>query len=168
MKEMVDLSAIREALEASGFSFEFLENRVRLKSAAEGAAYWGIRLESTAPALILRAENRFLLLILSGAAGKVDFQALARQTGEKELRMATAAEIRDRFGIRPGEVPLFGLGLPTLVDRCLLGQEHVYGGSGTPELTLKVVPKALLVLNEETHLVDVPCLAGENGKEESA
>ncbi|MFA0888493.1 MAG: aminoacyl-tRNA deacylase [Synergistales bacterium] len=168
MSDVADPSAIRMALTASGFAFELLENRVRLKSAADGAAYWGISLGSTAPALVLRAADRFLLLILSGAGGKVDFQALAHRTGEKGLRMATPGEIRDRFRLGPGEVPLFGLDLPTFVDRRLLAHDHVYGGSGIPELTLKIAPGALLVLNRESRLIDVPGLTDENGREEIA
>jgi prolyl-tRNA editing enzyme YbaK/EbsC (Cys-tRNA(Pro) deacylase) len=161
-------SRIEERLNSSGFPFELLENRVRIRSASEGAAYWGVDLGATAPALILRAQGRFLLLILSGAAGKVDFEALALETGIVGLKLATPGEIRELFGLKPGEVPLFGLGLPTLVDRRLLAHDHVYGGSGDPKLTLKVAPKALLVLNEGSRLIDVPCLAEETGKGERA
>jgi Uncharacterized conserved protein len=166
--DMGSPSKIEERLNSSGFPFELLENRVRIRSASEGAAYWGIDLGATAPALVLRAQDRFLLLILSGGAGKVDFGALALETGIDGLRMATPGEIREQFGLKPGEVPLFGLGLQTLVDRRLLAHEHVYGGSGDPELTLKVAPKALLVLNEESRLIDVPCLAEKTGKGEIA
>lgn len=161
MTGMPVISGLREALLKTGFPFDFLENRGRLRSAAAGAAYWGIDLGATAPALILRAEKHFLLLILSGSSPRVDLEALSREIAEKGLRMATAAEIQEHFGIRPGEVPLFGLGLPTLVDRSLLTHEFVYGGSGDPETTLKVDPRALLALNEGSQVVEVPCQAGE-------
>ena len=159
---------MEERLNSTGFPFELLENKVRIRSAAEGAAYWGIELGATAPALVLWAQGRFLLLIVSGAVRKVDFGALALETGEKGMRMATSTEIRERFGLKPGEVPLFGLGLPTLVDRSLLACDFVYGGSGDPARTLKVAPEALLVLNEGSRTVDVPCLAEETGKGENA
>ncbi|HOV29380.1 MAG TPA: YbaK/EbsC family protein [Synergistales bacterium] len=141
-----------------GFPFELLENRVRIRSASEGAAYWGIELGATAPALVLRAQGGFWLLLVSGAIRKVDFAALGRETGEEGMRLATSAEILERFGLKPGEVPLFGLGLPTLVDRKLLAYEFVYGGSGDPFRTLKIAPEALLVLNEESRLIDVPAM----------
>lgn len=161
-------SRITEILESSGCPYELMENRIPIRSAAEGAAYWGVELGATAPALVLRARSQFLLLILSGAAGKVDFGALALETGIDGLRMATPGEIREQFGLKPGEVPLFGLGLQTLVDRRLLAHEHVYGGSGDPGKTLKVPPEALLVLNEGSRMIDVPCLAEETGKGERA
>ena len=168
MKTGPTSSRITEILESSGFRYELLENRIPIRSAAEGAAYWGIELGATAPALVLWAQGRFLLLIVSGAARKVDFRALALETGEDGMRMATAAEIREQFGLKPGEVTLFGLGLPTLVDRCLFAYDFVYGGSGDPGKTLKVAPEALLDLNEGSRMIDVPCLAEETGKGERA
>lgn len=168
MKAGPTSSRVTEILESSGFPYELLENRIPIRSAAEGAAYWDIELGATAPALVLWAQGRFLLLIVSGALGKVDFGALALETKEHGMRMATSTEIREQFGLKPGEVPLFGLGLPALVDRSLLAYDFVYGGSGHPGLTLKVAPKALLDLNEGSRLVDVPCLAEETGKGEIA
>jgi prolyl-tRNA editing enzyme YbaK/EbsC (Cys-tRNA(Pro) deacylase) len=168
MKNMADSSPMEDRLRACGFPFELLENRIPLKSARDGADYWGIELGATAPALVLWSQGHFLLLIVSGALPKVDFGALSLKTGLKGLRMATSAEIRDHFGLKPGEVPLFGLGLPTLVDRRLLTHDFVYGGSGDPGRTLKLAPEALLVLNEESRLIDVPCLAEETGKGERA
>lgn len=166
--QMGSLSKMKETLNSSGFPFELLENRVRIKSASEGATYWGIELGATAPALILWGQGRFLLLIVSGMLRKVDFAALALETGIPGLRMATTREIRERFGLKPGEVPLFGLGLPTLVDRALFAYDFVYGGSGDPGLTLKIAPGALLKLNEESRIVDVPCLVEETEKGERA
>jgi prolyl-tRNA editing enzyme YbaK/EbsC (Cys-tRNA(Pro) deacylase) len=145
-------------LRGCGFPFELLENRVRIRSASEGAAYWGIELGATAPALILHAQGRFLLLVVSGAVQKVDFAALGLETGEEGMRLAASAEIQERFGLKPGEVPLFGLGLKTLVDRKLLAYDFIYGGSGDPFRTLKIAPGALLVLNEESQLIDVPAM----------
>ncbi len=168
MTDMGKPSRIEERLKSSGFPFELLENRVRIRSASEGAAYWGVELGATAPALVLWAQGRFLLLIVSGAARKVNFRVLALETEEDGVRMATSAEIREQFGLNPGEVPLFGLGLPTLVDRRLLAYDFVYGGSGDPGKTLKVAPEALLVLNEESRLIDVPFHAEETGKGERA
>ena len=157
-------SDIERTLNSSGFPFELLENRRKIRSSAEGAAYWGIDIGSTAPALILRAGEAFLLLIVSGAVRKVDFEALARETGSPGLRLAAPNEITDRFGLKPGEVPLFGLEIPTMVDRRLMAYDFVYGGSGDPGFTLKIAPGALLVLNGNSCLGDVPCLVEESGK----
>jgi prolyl-tRNA editing enzyme YbaK/EbsC (Cys-tRNA(Pro) deacylase) len=154
----------KDRLKNCGFPFELLENRRKIRSSAEGAAYWGIDIGSTAPALVLRAGEAFLLLIVSGAVRKVDFEALARETGSSGLRLAAPNEIKERFGLKPGEVPLFGLEIPTMVDRRLMAYDFVYGGSGDPGFTLKIAPGALLVLNGNSCLGDVPCLVEESGK----
>lgn len=150
------------------FHFELLENKRKIRTSHEGAAYWKIEIGSTAPALILREGEIFLLLIASGATGKVDFDALARGNGYPGLRMATPGEILYRFGIKPGDVPLFGLEIPTMVDRRLMAYDFVYGGSGNPGFTLMIEPQALLALNENSRLTDVPCLKEEPKEEGNA
>jgi len=147
---------VEAILESGGFPYELLENRIPIRSAAEGAAYWGIELGRTAPALVLETESDFLLLIVSGVVKRVDFGSLDLESREKGLRMATAGELLGRFGIRPGEVPLFGLGIPAFIDRRLMAYDFVYGGSGIPGVTLKIAPASLLVLNRKAGLVDVP------------
>lgn len=49
--------------------------------------------------------------------------------------------------------------LPTLIDRRLMAYDFIYGGSGDPFYTLKIAPKALLALNMEPRLADIPCLS---------
>ncbi|MDO9508041.1 MAG: YbaK/EbsC family protein [Thermovirgaceae bacterium] len=149
---MIDL------IKASGFPFELLKNDRRIHSSAEGAAYWKIQIGQTAPALILRTESKFLLLIVSGAVAKVDLKTLATTIDAGSLKMGTSQEINGQFGLKPGDVPLFGLNLPTLIDRHLMTYDFVYGGSGDPDYTLKVSPQALPVLNREHRLVDIPSL----------
>ncbi|HOI82603.1 MAG TPA: YbaK/EbsC family protein [Synergistales bacterium] len=142
-----------------GFSFELLKNERRIGSSEEGAAYWKIHIGQTAPALILRADNRFLLLVISGAVARVDLKTLASSLGVASLRMATPQEIKGHFGLTPGDVPLIGLVLPSLIDRRLLDYDFIYGGSGDPGYTLKISPQALPFLNKDHSLIDVPTLS---------
>ena len=147
---------VEDILRSSGYPYELLENRTPIRSAADGAASWGIDLERTAPALVLETEGDFLLLVVSGVVRRVDLGSLDLGAHKKGLRMATAGELLGRFGIRPGEVPLFGLGIPAFIDRRLMAYDFVYGGSGIPGVTLKIAPASLLVLNRKAVLVDVP------------
>jgi len=147
---------VEEILESGGFPYELLENRTLIRSAADGAASWGIDLGRTAPALVLEAEGDFLLLVVSGVAKRVDLGSLDLGPGKNGPRMAPAGELLGHFGIRPGEVPLFGLGIPAFIDRRLMAYDFIYGGSGIPGVTLKIAPASLLVLNRKAVLVDVP------------
>lgn len=149
---------LEDLLSASGFPFELLKNGRRIHSSEEGAAYWNIQIGQTAPALILRAGSEFILLIVSGAVAKVDLKTLATTIDAGSLRMATSREISEQFGLKPGDIPLFGLNLPTLIDRHLMTYDFIYGGSGDPDYTLKVSPQALPVLNMEYRMVDIPSL----------
>ena len=156
MKNRKARAQVEAILESGGFPYELLENRVPIRSAAEGAAFWGIELGRTAPALVLETEGEFLLLIVSGVVKRVDLGSFDLESHKKGLRMATAGELRGRFGVRPGEVPLFGLGIPAFIDRRLMAYDFVYGGSGIPGVTLKIAPASLLALNRKASLVDVP------------
>ncbi|NBJ14745.1 MAG: hypothetical protein FNP40_04060 [Dehalobacter sp. 4CP] len=148
-----------DSIRAGGFAFELLKNERRIRSSEEGAAYWKIHIGQTAPALILRAGSRFLLLVISGIIAKVDLETLAGCIEVAALRMATSQEIEARFGLRPGDVPLVGLDLPTLIDRRLMTYDFIYGGSGDTGYTLKISPKALPFLNRDHRLLDIPSLS---------
>lgn len=148
-----------DSIRAGGFHFELLKNERRIRSSAEGAAYWKIHIGQTAPALILRTDGRFLLLVLSGTVARVDLETLASSVDFPSLRMATPPEIREHFDLTPGDVPLVGLDLPTLIDRRLMDYDFVYGGSGDVGYTLKISPRALPFLNRDHRLVDVPSLS---------
>ncbi len=146
-------------VKTGGFPFELLKNERRIRSSEEGAAHWKIHIGQTAPALILRDDSRFLLLVLSGIVARVDLKALAALLDVPSLRMATPQEIREHFALTPGDVPLGGLDIPTLIDRRLMYYDFIYGGSGDPGYTLKISPQALPFLNRDHRLIDVPSLS---------
>ncbi len=99
-------------VKTGGFPFELLKNERRIRSSEEGAAHWKIHIGQTAPALILRDDSRFLLLVLSGIVARVDLKALAALLDVPSLRMATPQEIREHFALTPGDVPRAALTFP--------------------------------------------------------
>lgn len=148
-----------DTIKDDGFPFELLKNERRIRSSEEGSAYWNIHIGQTAPALILSTDSGFLLLLISGIVAKVDLETLAASLDVPSLRMATPQEIREHFNLSPGDVPLVGLDIPTLIDRRLMGNDFIYGGSGDPGYTLKISPQALPFLNKDHRLIDVPSLS---------
>ncbi len=65
---------------------------------------------------------------------------------EKQIR--TAQEGVDYFGIEIGQTaPTLVLSLPCIVDRGLFRYPFIYGGTGEPASTLKIVPNALEKIN---------------------
>ena len=141
------LFTLRELLDSTGLPYAFLPNARPLRSAQEGASFFGIEIAQTAPALVARSEAGFHLVIVSGACGKVDFGALAPLFGVRSLRLAKPVEVERQTGARPGSVPLVAPKLPCVVDEGLFSWERIYGGSGHPGWTLCVHPKVLDAAN---------------------
>lgn len=150
---------ILDSIKAGGFPFELLKNERRIHSSEEGAAYWKIHIGQTAPALILKNNNWFLLLVLSGIVARADLKTLSASIGVSSLKMASPREIKEQFGLTPGDIPLVGLDLPILIDRRLMAYDFIFGGSGDPGYTLKISPLALPFLNRDHKLLDIPSLS---------
>ena len=126
------LAAIRARLGEVGADWrEVLHAPTR--TSAESAVARGEPLEIGAKALVLKLDERFVLLVLS-AARQLDSGALRRALGAKKSRFATAQELLDLTGLVPGSVPPFGppvLDLPLFADRSLAGLERVAFNAGS-------------------------------------
>lgn len=65
-----NLELIKRQLQAKEIPFELIyHDQPMLQSAEEGAAHFGIELRQTAPALILRIDQGYHALIVSGGPG---------------------------------------------------------------------------------------------------
>lgn len=141
------LRALAVRLDATQLPYEFLPNAAPLRSAAEGAAYFGIHIRQTAPALVVCSGTNFYVIVLSGARGKVDFSSLAPLFGERSLRLAKPDEVEKVTGCKPGAIPLVGMNLPCIADDELYTCDRIYGGSGDPGWTLRIDPRILDAAN---------------------
>ncbi|WP_079911197.1 aminoacyl-tRNA deacylase [Paenibacillus sp. 32352] len=134
--------------------FEIIHHPEPIRSAQDGADYFGIELGQTAPTLILQSGTTLYALILSGDYGKVDFEEIkAVVPGGEELKLAKPKEVLERTGYAVGSVPLIGHGLPTIIDRGIQRYPYVYGGTGIATATLKIAPKDIESLNHVTAYV---------------
>ena len=125
-------------LDSLGIPYQKLEHEVVTTSEAAAGAR-ASRLEQGAKALIVKAPDRYVHLILS-AALRVDNNKLRRLLGTRKLRFATAEELWDLTGCRPGAVPPFGnlFGLETYMDDALLAEEEVYFNCGSHTVSLRM------------------------------
>ena len=64
------------------------------------------------------------------------------------LKLANPKEVQQITGCTVGSVPLVGLSLPCIVDKQLNPYPWIYGGTGAPTSTLKIIPAALERLNK--------------------
>jgi Ala-tRNA(Pro) deacylase len=103
------------------------------RTSEESASARGEPLEIGAKALVLKADERFVLLVLS-AARRLDNEAAKALLGARRVRFADRGELRALTGLEPGSVPPFGrpiVALDLFVDGSLTRLERVAFNAGS-------------------------------------
>lgn len=105
----------------------------------QAAAVRGTPLSSGAKALIVRAGERFLLLVLP-ADRKLDSRKARETLGVKSLRFATVDEVLELTGLKPGSIPPFGslFGLPTYCDPALAENPSINFNAGDHTISVSM------------------------------
>lgn len=149
---------LKQVLAKSSFKYELISHPKPIRSAREGAAFFGIAMGQTAPTLIIETQGKvtkdFYALILSGDRGKADLKIVARLLGYPRVKLADFGHVKQITGFNVGVIPLIGLELPCVLDRNLFRFSFIYGGTGKQLLTLKVEPAALLEFNRVEAFLD--------------
>jgi len=128
-------------LREAGVRFRVLEHAPVFTS-EEAARVRGTPPEAGAKGLVVRAEDRYVQLVLPGDR-RVDNARLRAILGTRKLRFATAEELLTLTGCEPGAVPPFGnlFDLPVYVDEPLAARETIAfnAGSHTVSFTMRGV-----------------------------
>lgn len=96
--------------------YEILNHSKQINTAQEGADYFGINIGQTAPTLILKTENGYYALIISGDYGRVNFDVIKEILNVQQVKLAKTDEVEKVTGYKSGCVPLINHGLPTIID----------------------------------------------------
>src|SRR4051812_37735220 len=96
---------IEQKLQAAGIPFG-VTRHAPVFTSEEAAAIRGAPLASGAKALVVKAGEPFLLLIVP-ADRKLDSKKAKSALGVKSLRFATAEEVEQVTTLRPGSIPPF-------------------------------------------------------------
>jgi Ala-tRNA(Pro) deacylase len=132
---LTERTAVTDRVEAflreAGVDFR-LYSHAPVFTSAEAARVRGTTPEEGAKALLVKADEQFYLVVISGVL-RVDNKALRRLLGVRGVRFATEAELLQMTGCRPGAVPPLGnlFGLPVLLDLSLRGCEQVSFNAGS-------------------------------------
>jgi Ala-tRNA(Pro) deacylase len=123
-------------LTEAGASFEIFEH-APVRTSEEAAAARGTRLEEGAKALVVRAEDRYVHLVLP-AHRRADNAALRAILGTRKLRFATPEELLELTGCAPGAVPPFGnlFGLTVLADEQLTHLPRIAFNAGSNAVSI--------------------------------
>ncbi len=110
---------LRERLTQQGVSFTVLRHEAVFTS-EQAAAVRGVPLGSGAKALVVKAGDNFVLLVVP-ADRKLDNRKAKTALGVRDLRFATKEEVLEKTGLQPGSIPPFGslFSLPTHCDPAL-------------------------------------------------
>jgi len=132
--------------------FERLEQRLRennivftvlrhkpVFTSEEAAAVRGVPLASGAKALILKANENFVLVVVP-ADRKLDSKKARVALGSRSLRFATREEVEQLTGLQPGSIPPFGslFGLPTWCDPALGDNASINFNAGDHAISVQM------------------------------
>src|SRR5436305_9129103 len=125
-------------LRDAGIPFQVLRHEAVFTS-EQAAAVRGTPLGSGAKALIVRAGDRFVLLVLP-ADRKLDNRKAKTALGVRDLRFATKEEVLEKTGLLPGSIPPFGslFDLPTYCDPALSEHASINFNAGDHSISVSM------------------------------
>src|SRR5439155_8045243 len=129
---------VTELLDQKSIPHEVLRHAPVFTS-EEAAAIRGTPLASGAKALICKADDRFLMIVLP-ADRKLASKLVRKAAGAKSLRFASRDEVEQITGLSPGSIPPFGslFGLVTWCDERLSQQPRINFNAGDHSISISM------------------------------
>jgi Ala-tRNA(Pro) deacylase len=143
---MTAFSKLKSFLDENNISYEYKEHE-EVRTSEEAAKARGEDIRIGAKALVLKADDNFVMCVLS-AAKKIDSKRVKDLLGVKSLRFATPEEVMQLTGCLPGGVPPFAniFSLDLLVDKTIVANELMAFNAGERTKSLKLKTKDYLSL----------------------
>jgi len=129
---------LKHFLDEKSVSYEFKEHE-EVRTSEEAAKARGEDIRIGAKAMILKCDEKFVILVLS-AAKKIDSKAVKRLLSCESLRFATPDEVTQLTGCLPGGVPPFGniFELELVVDKSVTENDFMAFNAGERTKSLKL------------------------------
>ena len=127
---------LQRKLQDAGVSFS-VTRHAPVFTSEEAAAIRGVPLCTGAKALVVKAGDDFLLLVVP-ADRKLDSKKARAGLGVKSLRFASREEVEQLTTLQPGSIPPFGslFGLPTRCDPALGQNESINFNAGDHSISV--------------------------------
>jgi Cys-tRNA(Pro)/Cys-tRNA(Cys) deacylase len=68
---------LMEVLEANNVESEIIHHERQIRTAQEGAEFFGIEIGQTAPTLVVKSDELYFAVIISGDYGRIDLERAA-------------------------------------------------------------------------------------------
>jgi len=143
------LPEIQALLERSGLAFEVWPCAPELADTARFCAHYGVALENSANAILVRAktgETKYALCVLLATHRLDTNHAVRKKLGARKVSFASADETRALTGMEIGGVTPLCLpaGLPVWIDAAVMECDYVVLGGGNRSSKIKADPRILL------------------------
>src|SRR5207253_2027997 len=129
---------VSRLLTAKSIGFDVIRHHPVFTS-EEAAAARGTPLASGAKALVCKADEQFLMIVLP-ADRKLASKAVRKSAGIKSLRFASREEVEQLTGLTPGSIPPFGslFGLATRCDPALQSNQQINFDAGDHSISVSM------------------------------
>jgi Ala-tRNA(Pro) deacylase len=129
---------LQARLAEAGIPFTVLRHEP-VYTSEQAAAVRGVPLSSGAKALVVKAGERFVMLVIP-ADRKLDSKRARTGLGVKAIRFATKEEVLQLTGLEPGSIPPFGslFGLLTYVDPTLALNQSINFNAGDHSISIQM------------------------------
>ena len=143
---MSAFAKLKSFLDENHISYEYKEHE-EVRTSEEAAQVRGEDIRIGAKAMILKADDKFIMFVLS-AAKKINSRRVKEILGVKSLRFATPEEVEKLTGCIPGGVPPFAnvFGLDLIVDKTIPMNEFMAFNAGERTKSLKLKTEDYLKL----------------------
>jgi Ala-tRNA(Pro) deacylase len=142
---------VRSYLESCGVHFDVVTHTETFSSLEEARAL-GIRADEVAKTLVVRAPGGYILAVVPGGR-RLDLKKLREASGERNLRLATEAEMSQDFTeFELGAVPPLGplVNAPVYMDARLASSPTLVFPGGTHGASVRISGEDLVRVNAAT------------------
>lgn len=125
-------------LTAQGVAYD-VRHHAPVYTSEEAAQVRGTSLASGAKALICKADDRFVMIVLP-ADRKLASKLVRKTLGIKSLRFAAREEVEQLTGLTPGSIPPFGslFSLATWCDEKLAAEQRINFNAGDHAISISM------------------------------
>src|SRR4029450_3390272 len=147
MPEVV-FDRVSQFLGGKSIAFEVLRH-APVYTSEEAARVRGTPLGSGAKALVCKADDRFVMIVLP-ADRKLASKTVRKEEGVKSLRFASREEVEQLTGLAPGSIPPFGslFGLATWCDARLSEHARINFNAGDHAISISMTYADYLVAEQ--------------------
>ena len=129
---------IEDLLSSKNISYKTLRH-APVTTSAEAAAVRGVPLASGAKALICKCDQEMIMFVMP-ADRKLAGKEVRRELGYRKLRFASAEEVWELTGLRPGSIPPFGslFDIATICDPTLGDNARINFNAGDHAISISM------------------------------